>query len=146
MTLEEEKRRLRQRYNIPDNVEILTQEEYDIAEAEDRSALDVGFQSATRSVVPGLTGLGAMAAASKALSKIPISSGPGIPGKIIVGGLKGAGMLGSAIVGGIAGDIAQTEVDEAIRGEEAVRETERELAAGRKSATCCIRFRRNYWR
>jgi hypothetical protein len=46
MTLEEEKRRLRQRYNIPDNVEILTQEEYDIAEAEDRSALDVGVQSA----------------------------------------------------------------------------------------------------
>ena len=126
MTLEEEKRRLRQRYNIPDNVEILTQEEYDIAEAEDRSALDVGFQSATRSVVPGLTGLGAMAAASKALSKIPARN---VPTAIA----KGAGMLGSAIVGGIAGDIAQTEVDEAIRGEEAVRQTERELAAGRKA-------------
>ena len=71
MTLEEEKRRLRDKYNIPDNVEILTQEEYDIAEAEDRSALQVGFQSATRSVVPGLGGLGAMAGASKILSKVP---------------------------------------------------------------------------
>ena len=118
MTLEEEKRRLRDKYNIPDNVEILTQEEYDIAEAEDRSALQVGFQSATRSVVPGLTGLGAMAAASKALSKIPARN---VPTAIA----KGAGMLGSAIVGGIAGDIAQTEVDEAFRGEEADRETER---------------------
>tara|TARA_R100000655_G_scaffold34973_2_gene67997 strand:- start:14845 stop:20907 length:6063 start_codon:yes stop_codon:yes gene_type:complete len=126
MTLEEEKRRLRQRYNIPDNVEILTQEEYDIAEAEDRSALQVGFQSATRSVVPGLTGLGAMAAASKALAKVPARN---VPTAIA----KGVGMLGSAIVGGIAGDAAQTEVDEAIRGEEAVRETERELAAGRKA-------------
>ena len=126
MTLEEEKRRLRQRYNIPDNVEILTQEEYDIAEAEDRSAFDVGVQSATRSVVPGLTGLGAMAAASKALAKVPARN---VPTAIA----KGVGMLGSAIVGGIAGDIAQTEVDEAIRGEEAVRQTERELAAGRKA-------------
>ena len=126
MTLEEEKRRLRDKYNIPDNVEILTQEEYDIAEAEDRSALQVGFQSATRSVVPGLTGLGAMAAASKALAKVPARN---VPTAIA----KGVGMLGSAIVGGIAGDIAQTEVDEAIRGEEAVRETERELAAGRKA-------------
>ena len=126
MTLEEEKRRLRQRYNIPDNVEILTQEEYDIAEAEDRSALDVGVQSATRSVVPGLTGLGAMAAASKALAKVPARN---VPTAIA----KGVGMLGSAIVGGIAGDAAQTEIDEAIRGEEAVRQTERELAAGRKA-------------
>ena len=126
MTLEEEKRRLRDKYNIPDNVEILTQEEYDIAEAEDRSALQVGFQSATRSVVPGLGGLGAMAGASKILSKVPAVGPIGVIA-------KGAGMLGSAIAGGIALDAAQTEVDEAIRGEEAVRQTERELAAGRKA-------------
>jgi len=125
MTLEEEKRRLRERYNIPDNVDILTDEEYYLAEAEETSAAEAGVKSGLRSLVPGATGLAAMAAASKGLARLPIPGPVGVGTKIV-------GTLGSAILGGIAGEMGQTEVEEAIRGEEAVRDSQMRRAAERE--------------
>ncbi len=120
MTLEEEKRRLREKYNIPDNVDILTDEEYYLAEAQETSPVEAGVKSGVRSLLPGAGALTTMAAVSKGLAKIPYA-----PARIV-------GTLGSAFLGGIATEIAQTEVEEAIRGEEAVRDSQMRRAAERE--------------
>ena len=118
MTLEEEKRRLRERYGIPESYDVLTEEEYAARKAKDSSALGVFGERAVLGAAPGAAAFSATGLMQKALKGWKPKTGGGI---LLKGGIE----YGVApIVAAAATAVGQHELEEAIRGEEDQREVD----------------------
>ena len=117
MTLEERKRKFREKYGYSDeDYDVFTPAEYDAyKKAQQTTSVGAFYEGAKEEVVPGLGAGLAAAGALRAMSKIPIGRG-GVWGTVA----KGVGVLGTALIGDVATRKGQEAVLEAVRTEDEV--------------------------
>jgi hypothetical protein len=129
VTLEEEKKKLREELGLPEDSPIFTKGEWDAyKKAEQTTAVGAAATAAAMEVIPGAGGAGALAAYRKYVSPVITKVVPGGKGKA----LDVAGTFGSMIVGNIATRLAQHKGEELVRDEAALQSSRLLREARRK--------------